>query len=116
MVIFNCSDHHRAFSDLIRQCSSTTTETLSDMDFEVRGKPQIVQKTSGECYTLHDPFNATALDFIRRCLDQLARGLHLVIVHTYENGYGFKKEEFFIGKDHKPVNPRKHYSGTSFTR
>ena len=84
---------------------------LSDMDFKVRGKAQIVQRTSGECYTLHDPFNATALDFIRRCLDQVARGLHLVIVHTYENTSGFNKEEFFVGKDHKAVNPRNDHSG-----
>lgn len=82
------------------------------MDYEVLGSSQIVQKTNRKCYTLQDPFLATVLEFIRRCLDQLAHGLHLVIVHTLENSRGGDKKKFFMGEHYKFISdPRTHPSG-----
>ena len=83
-----------------------------DSKFEVLGSPQIVQKVNRECYTLQDPFLATILEFIRRCLDQLAQGLHLAVVHTWEHSRGGNKNKFFLGENYMFIrDPRAHPSG-----
>ena len=83
------------------------------MALSILGSPQIVEKPDGSEYTLHDPFLASVLDFIRRSLDQLARALHITVVHTFKyrlKRRGFDQGEFFKGANNEFVNPCSHPS------
>ena len=75
----------------------------------VLGSPRNVKKLDGSSYDLPDPLLSTILDFTRRALDQLARGLRVVVVHT-RHKYRGSEAEFFEGKD-GPADPSQDPSG-----
>lgn len=82
------------------------------MDFKVRGPPQLVGHTDKKSHVLHDPLLATMLDFDRRALDQLAHGLHLTVIYTFNNARKINKDRRFLFKYFQRfVNPSKSPGG-----
>ena len=63
---------------------------------KVLGAQQLVEEYDSSSYTLHDPFVASTLEYVRRCLDQLSKALHVTIVCAYKQLPLNKRKSFFL--------------------